>query len=198
MRPGRSPVVHSASALAAAVLLAGCAAKYSQVPPRMDLAPYGRVALAPFSAEPSDSAAGVLATERFAEALLAGQRIELLELAASDTAWRAAADSAGAPAVFVGHLTLKDERPRGSVSLAGLNVRSTVTAELSVRLVSTETGGTLWRSRSERRGTVGRLAVSGSGMPAMSVRDRDEAYGELVRDLVGDVTRDMRETWVKQ
>ena len=198
MRPGRSTVVHSASALAAALLLAGCAAKYSQVPPRMDLAPYGRVALAPFTAEPSDSVAGVLATERFAEALLTGQRIELLELAAADTAWRAAADSAGAPAVFVGHLTLKDDRPRGSLSLAGLNVRSTVTAELSVRLVSTETGGTLWRSRSERRGTVGRLAVSASGMPAMSVRDRDEAYGELVRDLVGDVTRDMRETWVRQ
>jgi hypothetical protein len=198
MRPGRSLVVHSALTLGAVALLGGCAAKYAQVPPRMDLAPYGRVALAPFTAERSDSAAGVLATERFAEALLAGQRIELLELTASDTGWRAAADSAGAPAVFLGHLTLKDERPRGSLSLAGVNVRSTVTAELSVRLVSTETGGTLWRSRSERRGTVGRLAVSGSGMPVMSVRDRDEAYGELVRDLVGDVTRDMRETWVKQ
>ena len=84
------------------------------------------------------------------------------------------------------------------MSLAGLNVRSTVTAQLSVRLVSTETGGTLWRSSSERRGTVGRLAVSTSGLPTMSMRDREEAYGELVSELVADVTTDLRESWVKQ
>ena len=73
-----------------------------------------------------------------------------------------------------------------------------MTAELTVRLISTETGGTLWRSSSRRQGTIGHVAVTGVGMPSMSVRDRDEAYGELVNDLVGDVTRDMRESWVKQ
>jgi hypothetical protein len=190
--------MHSALIFGAALALPACAAKYSQVPPRMDLAPYGRVALAGFAADRADSAAGVLATERFAEALLASQRIELMEVGAADTSWRALADGSGVPAVFVGRLALTTDRPRGSVSLAGLNVRSTVTAELTVRLVSTETGGTLWRSSSRRRGTVGHVAVTGVGMPSMSVRDREEAYGELVNDLVGDVTRDMRETWVKQ
>ena len=199
MRSSPRRLVHSALLLAAAGSVSGCAAKYSQVPPRMDLERYSRVALATFEVERGDSAAGVLATERFAEALLASQRIEILELgAASDSAARALADSADAPAVFVGHLALTNDAPRGSVSLAGLNVRSTVTAQLSVRLVSTETGGTLWRSSSERRGTVGRVAVTGVGLPTMSIRDRDEAYGELVHALVGDVTRDMRETWVRQ
>lgn len=198
MRPNRSTLVHSALALCGALAVAGCAARYSQVPPRLDLAPYGRLALASFSPGASDSAAALLATERFAEAVLTNQRIELLELAPADTAWRSFADSAGIPAVFVGQLTLTNDRPRGSVSLAGLNVRSTVTAQLSVRLVSTETGGTLWRSSSERRGTVGRLAVSTSGLPTMSMRDREEAYGELVSELVADVTTDLRESWVKQ
>ena len=190
--------MHSALILCGAMSLPACAAKYSQVPPRMDLAPYGRVALARFTAEGADSAAAALATERFAEALLTSQRIELMEIGAADTSWRALGDSGSVPAVFIGRLAFTKERPRGTVSLAGLNVRSTVTTELTVRLVSTETGGTLWRSSSRREGTVGRVAVTGLGMPSMSVRDRDEAYGELVNDLVGDVTRDMRETWVKQ
>lgn len=190
--------MHSALVLCGAIALPACAAKYSQVPPRMDLAPYGRVALARFTADGGDSAAAVLATERFAEALLTSQRIELMELGAADTAWRALGDSGSVPAVFIGRLALTRERPRGTVSLAGLNVRSTVTAELTVRLISTETGGTLWRSSSRRQGTIGHVAVTGVGMPSMSVRDRDEAYGELVNDLVGDVTRDMRESWVKQ
>src|SRR5690606_183741 len=141
------------------------------------------------AAEGAEPEAAALATERFAEALLASQRLELLELAAADTAWRAAADSAGAPAVFVGEVSFVRERPRGSIGHAGLDVRSTVTAALSVRLVSTGSGGTLWRSSSERRGTVGHVAVNRIGRPTMSVRDRDEAYGALVRDLVADVTR---------
>lgn len=198
MRPVRTVLVHSALIVCGAVVLSACAAKYSQVPPRVDLAPYGRVALAQFTADRADSAAAVLATERFAEALLTSQRVELMELGAADTSWRALADSGTIPAVFIGRLALTKERPRGSVSLAGLNVRSTVTAELTVRLVSTETGGTLWRSSSRRQGTVGHVAVTGVGMPSMSVRDREEAYGEMVNDLVGEVTRDMRESWVKQ
>jgi hypothetical protein len=30
------------------------------------------------------------------------------------------------------------------------------------------------------------------------MRDQDEAYGEVVRTLVANVTRDLRPTWVKQ
>lgn len=54
---------------------------------------------------------------------------------------------------------------------------------------------TLWRSSST--GTVGRLAVAGQ-VPSVAVRDPDEAYGQMVRDMVRDVTRDLRPTWVKQ
>lgn len=198
MRSLRSVLLHSAAVLGCALALPGCAANYVQVPPRVDLTPYGRVALATFTATPSDSVAAALATARFAEAVLASQRVELLELGPADTAWRALGDSAGVAAVLLGELTLADERPRGSVSLAGLDVRSTVVAELRVRLVSTESGGTLWRASSRREGTVGRVAVTGAGLPTMSLRDREEAYGALVRDLVADVTHDLRESWVKQ
>jgi hypothetical protein len=44
---------------------------------------------------------------------------------------------------------------------------------------------------------VGRVALAG-GLPSVAIRDTDEAYGEVVRSLVADVTADLRPTWVKQ
>ncbi|MGN6393889.1 MAG: hypothetical protein ACTHM9_16800 [Gemmatimonadales bacterium] len=67
-------------------MLSGCAAHYAQVPARLQLAPYGRVALVTFTTERSaaDSLEAV-ATRRFAEELLASQtNIELRESGPSD------------------------------------------------------------------------------------------------------------------
>jgi hypothetical protein len=190
--------------------LSACAAKYSQVPPRLDLAPYGRVALVTFSAEQSGSAMSSLATQRFAEALLASQTgVELLELDPADSSLKAVPANDGpalakalgrkkdVPAVFVGYLKLSDMKPRGRLSTAGVNLRASVSAELTVRLLSTQTGGTVWRSSAAADGTVGRVAISG-GLPSVAVRDQEEAYGEVVQELVAGVTRDLRPTWVKQ
>jgi hypothetical protein len=44
---------------------------------------------------------------------------------------------------------------------------------------------------------VGRVSLAG-GLPAVSVRDTEEAYGDIVRSLVTEVTRDLRPSWVKQ
>jgi hypothetical protein len=35
-------------------------------------------------------------------------------------------------------------------------------------------------------------------LPSIAMRDKEEAYGEVVSQLVTDVTRDLRSTWVKQ
>ncbi len=181
-------------------------------PPRLDLEPYGRVALVTFSTEHSNSTLSTLATQRFAEALLASQSgIELLELGTADSALRdlAAGSDAAAlaqslgrrqnvPAVFVGHLKVSGVKPRGRIGAPGdANVRASVSAELTVRLLSTRTGGTLWRSSAAANGAVGQLAIA-DRLPVITVRDPDDAYGEVVRELVTDVTRDLRPTWVKQ
>jgi hypothetical protein len=210
-RVNRRVRTQSVLALCAALALSGCAAKYSQVPPRLDLAPYGRVALVTFGVDQAaDAAMGELAAQRFAETLLAAQPgIELLEIDPSDTALRsiAANDAPGlarklgrdrdVPAVFVGMLKVSGARPRGKISTAGMSVRAAVSAELSVRLINSRTGGTVWRAGSAAEGTVGRLAVGG-GLPRVAVRDQEEAYGEVVHELVAGVTRDLRPTWVKQ
>ena len=198
-------------ALCALLALPGCASKYSQVPPRLDLAPYGQVALVTFAADQSSHAGmSELASRRFAEALLSAQPgVELLEVEPGDSALRgipandapAMAKALGrqkdVPAVFVGYLEVSGMRPKGHFNTAGVNLRATVSAELSVRLLSTRTGATLWRSTSASEGTVGRVNVSG-GLPAVAVRDQEEASGEVVRELVAGVSRDLRPTWVKQ
>jgi len=200
-----------ALALCGALALSACSAKYAAVPARLDLAPYGRIAVVAFSTEQANSAMSTLATQRFAEALLASQSgIELLELDAADASLKglpanadgvALAQALGreknVPAVFVGQLKVSGVKPRGNLSASGMNVRAAVSAELTVRLLSTKTGGTVWRSSAAANGTVGRLALSGS-LPSIAMRDKEEAYGEVVGQLITDVTRDLRPTWVKQ
>jgi hypothetical protein len=198
-------------AVCGALALSACASKYSQVPPRLDLHPYGRVALITFVADEQNRAMATLATQRFAEDLLASQPgIELLELNDSDSLLKAMppgtdpvvlavalGEAREVPAVFVGHLTVSGVKPRARLSVNDLNVRASVSAELTVRLLSTRAGGTLWRSSSSASGTVGRVSLAG-GLPAVAIRDTEEAYGDVVRSLVAEVTRDLRPTWVKQ
>jgi hypothetical protein len=200
-----------ALALCGALALSACSSKYAAVPARLDLAPYGRIAVVTFSTDQSNSVMSTLATQRFSEALLASQTgIELLEFDAADSTFKGLSANADGvalaqalgrerniPAVFIGQLKVSGVKPRGNLSVSGMNVRAAVSAELTVRLLSTKTGGTVWRSSSAANGTVGRLALSGS-LPSIAMRDKEEAYGEVVGLLVSDVTRDMRPTWVKQ
>lgn len=192
--------------------LSACGAHYAQVPARLSLQPYGRVALVTFSTEQANSDLSAAATRRFAEELLASQSgVELLELSAADSSLRALASAGDAsalaqalgreknvPAVFLGQLTVSGVKPRGRLSGVGaLSVRASVSAELTVRLLSTSTGGTVWRSSAAANGTVGRLAIA-DRTPSVAVRDPNEAYGEVVDELVRGVTRDLRPTWVRQ
>ena len=200
-----------ALAVCGTLILAACSSKYSQVPARLDLAQYGRVALVTFAADQPNEPMSALATQRFAEALLSNQSgVELLELGSADSTLRALppntdgavlAQALGkqknVPAVFVGTLKISKVKPRGHINGSGVNVRAGVSAELTVRLLSTSTGGTVWRSSSVATGTVGRVNISAS-LPSIALRDKEEAYGEVVQQLIVDVTRDLRPTWVKQ
>ena len=200
-----------ALAVCGTLALSACASKYAQVPARLDLQPYGRVALVTFAADNESRAMSALATQRFAETLLASQPgVEILELTSSDSVLKslpagtdpvvlaqALGQAKDIPAVFVGELKVSGVKPRARLGVSDLNLRASVSAELRVRLLSTRAGGTLWRSSSAASGTVGRVALAG-GLPSVAIRDTDEAYGEVVRSLVADVTRDLRPTWVKQ
>ena len=208
-----SPALRQASALAAIVALSGCSSHYVQVPPRLDLSAYRRVALVTFAADPSKASLGLQATQQFAEELLASQSgFELLELGPADSAVARLLADGKAPeaakqvghgndlaAVFFGELSVSGTKPGGSVGAGGnLSVSGTVSAELNVRLLSTSSGGTLWRSGATTSQSVGNVSMSGGRLPSISATDPNAAYANMVGELVAQVTRDARPTWVKQ
>ncbi len=200
-------------AIVAGVALSACSSTLSQVPPRLDLGNYGRIALVTFSAEPARAPLGLQATQQFADALLSSQSdFELLELGPADSAVARLLGQGDAPAaaqevgrqkhvtaVFFGQLTTTGTKPSGHVSGGGnLSVSGTIAADLNVRLLSTSTGGTLWRSSATASQSVGNVSMSGGRLPSISATDPNAAYANLVGDLVAQVTRDVRPTWVKQ
>lgn len=205
--------MRNAAICATGVALSACASSLAQVPPRVDLGTYDRIALVTFSANQPRNSMGQLATQRFAEEVLASQRgFELLELGPADSAVArlladgdapAAALELGrakhVPAVFFGQLAMSNAKPHGSLGAGGnVNVGATVSAELNVRLLSTSTGGTLWRSSGAASQNVGQLAMSGGRLPSVSATDPNAAYANMVDQMVVEVTRDFRPTWVRQ
>ena len=210
MRPGVSRSALLALLLAA--LSAGCAGTRVLVPPRLDLQPHGTVGLVTFTVENAKGTLHDFATQRFAEEVLAGQSgIELLELGSADSLVRrvgetqfgpASAQALGeqrdVPAVFVGHLKVSNVKPSGGIiGLSVPFVQATVTVDLLVRLISTRSGGTLWRASASASEKVGSVALVG-GIPEFSAKDPNDAYGRLVNRLVWTVTQDLRPTWRKQ
>jgi hypothetical protein len=199
------------SILALLAALSGCSSKYVWVAPRLDLQPHSPVGLVTFTIENAQGALHTVATQRFAEAAFAGQEgIEILELGDAESVLAAvgepelgprAAQRIGAeyevPAVFVGHLVVSDVTPRGVLPpFGGPHVEATVSVELTVRLLSTRTGGTLWSRSAKATERVGEVGLVG-GRPYFGAEDPDEAYGRLVEHLVAVVTDDLRPRRVK-
>jgi hypothetical protein len=197
--------------LVLALLGLGCGSNKVLVPPTLDLHPYGKLAIVTFTVENARGSLHQLATERFAEAVLAAQPgIELLELGPQDTLLRrvgepqlgvAAAQALGTQrrvgAVFAGHLTITN--PQASGGLGGLvtpHLEATVRVDLSVRLLSTESGGTVWRSSAWATQKVGQVQIVNGDLDFMA-RDPEKAYGPMVNRLVELVTEDLRSTWQK-
>jgi hypothetical protein len=206
-------IKQTAALLAAGLALSACASTMVQVPPRMDLGAYDRIGVVTFTADPARASLATLATQQFTEDVLDSQHgFELLELGPADSAVArllAAGDAPAAaqevgrarnvPAVFFGQLAVSNAKPHGNVAAGGsVNVGATVATELNVRLLSTSSGGTLWRSSASAEQNVGHVSVNPGRLPSISATDPNAAYATMVQDMVVEVTRDFRPTWVKQ
>ncbi|MBI4421185.1 MAG: hypothetical protein HY560_10195 [Gemmatimonadetes bacterium] len=204
-------IFRAAAALFLAVLVPGCGGHKVLVPPRIDLHPYARLGLVTFTVENAKGSLHQFATEQFAEAVLAAQPgIEVLELGPVDTLLQrvgerelgiAAAQELGKQrgvgAVFAGHLKISNPTASGGIAgLATPHLEATVRVDLTVRLLSTQSGGTVWRSSAWATSKVGQVTLVG-GQLDFTARDPKEAYGRMVNRLVALVTQDMWSTWEK-
>jgi hypothetical protein len=182
------------------------------VPPRLDLRPYGRLGLVTFTVENAKGSLHQFATERFSEDMLAAQPgIEVLELGTQDSLLQrvgekelgiATAQELGKQrdvgAVFAGHLKVTNPTAGGGIAaLSTPRLDATIRLDLTVRLLSTRSGATLWRSSAWATQKVGHVALVG-GQLNFSAKDPKEAYGPLVNTLIRLVTEDMRSTWTRQ
>jgi len=200
-------------ALLAGFALAACSSsKYVEVAPRLDLRPVHAIGLVTFTTVNARESMGEQATRRFAEQVLGAQSgIEVLEIEPSDSLLRYAADKGYGPdfaqavgrdkdvaAVFVGQLEVTGTRPAGVIeSVRHMKVGATVSATLTVKLLSTKSGATMWQGSSTATEKVGEFALS-RGTPSISARDPDDAYKAALSRLVDEVTSDMRPTWRKE
>ena len=193
------------AAMLSGVCAAACGPKVL-VPPRLDLAPYHRIGLVTFTMENAKGDLNLFATESFADEVFASQRgIELLELGQMEEilaetgrdrfdprAAMALGDEYEIPAVFVGHLKVSDVRPRASISRFP-SVEAVVSVEMTVRLLSTESGATLWSNSARATESVGGIALT-AGDVIFSAEDPNAAYGRLVEVLIEELTQDFRPT----
>lgn len=202
----------TSSLVLVALLAVGCGgARHPavQVPPRLNLAPYGRFGLVTFTVENAKGSLHQYATEQFAEAMLAAQPgTEVLELGPADTLLKRVGEKEvgietaqelgrqrDIGAVFAGHLKVTNPQAGGGIaSLVTPHLEATVKVELSVWLLSTRSGATLWRSSAWATERVGHVALV-DGQLDFAARDPKAAYGRLVNTLINLVTEDMRPTW---
>jgi hypothetical protein len=188
-------------ALVAALAIAGCSSKRVLVPPTVELAPHAALGIVAFTSEGSRGALAPLATERFMASLLAAQPGNaILELGAMTAPVDAAAarrlgGEHNVRSVIVGHLVVSNVKPRVAI-LGGVRASAEATVALSVRMLSTETGATVWTRSARITETIANLGMV-DGQAVFGAQDADEAYGALVERLVRDVTYDFRSTWVK-
>jgi hypothetical protein len=190
----------------------GCAAKRVLVPPQLDLHPYGKIGLVLFSVENAKGTLHQFATERFAENVLSAQPgIEILELGNIDTLMQRVGErevgiataqelgrQRGVAAVFAGHLKITN--PKASGGLAGLltpHLEATIRTDLTVRLLSTQSGGTVWRQSAWATQKVGGISME-AGQLNFGARDPKTAYGPMVNTIVNLVTQDLQSSWRKQ
>jgi len=179
------------------------------VPPRLDLQPYPAVGLVTFTMENAKGDLHRFATDQFlaeihnaqpgTPVVELGDYEQLLEECGREKLDREAlqilADQYGVATVFVGHMKASNLSPKASISgFPSVGVGATVSVELTVRMLETGVGATVWTNTAKATESVGELGLSG-GQFVFGAQDPKEAYGDLVDHLIARVTTDMYATY---
>jgi hypothetical protein len=197
--------------LASLVILfavAGCA-RYTIIPPAVDLAAVGQLGLVIFRADNAKGALDSIATQYFLQEVTAAQRVPVVELGPDAGVLEAVGKSVldrdailalgekyGIAAVFIGEVQLTKVKPQVDL-LAPLKktlfARATFDMTVTARLVSTVNGATLWTDSVLRQGTVGAVGME-DGLPVFRIRDKSTALDDTLRETMFRLTWDFRPT----
>ena len=183
------------------------------VPPRVDLHAYPVVGLVSFSSNAKGQLDRV-STQRFMRAVQAAQPgTRVIELGSEQQVlasvdghtWdrqtlRAVKEKHGVDVVVLGRFDVERAKPEVNVStfVKTLSVKQDVNAELTARLVETDTGATMWSDGAKCTTTVSHAAFNNHGEGNFGATDADAAYGEMVDGLVYRVTDAFRTHYVNR
>ena len=184
-------------------LFTGCGPKVI-VPPLVDLAAFESIGLIGFTSN-TEGALPRYATERFMASITNSQyKALIIELGDMETILKSAGHTSLSPdaikaigekhdvrAVITGVLDISKVKPKLNI-LFGMGMKADVNASLVVKLIETSRGATVWAATGEDVKTVAEVSVFQGGGFHFDARDPEEAYGDLVKSLIWNVTRDLR------
>ncbi len=194
--------------LAALAAVAGCTAKYTIVPPAVDLTGYETVGLVTFKVENAKGDLDSMATQLFLQEVTAAQRVPVVEFGRSGEvlaeigktsfnreAALAIGEKHGVDAFFLGEIKISKVKPQVDL-LAPLSkalfVRAKFDIAVTARLVSAANGATLWTQSSIREGTVSALGMGADGIPTFGMQNKNEAMSNLLREMMFQMTWEFR------
>jgi uncharacterized lipoprotein YajG len=219
-RNGAVPEIHMTASrfllvfIAPVLLLVGCSSTKTirvAVPPRVDLRPYPVVGLVTFSSN-RDADFERLATQKFIESVQTAQPgTRVIELgpeqqvlsSVGHKSWDVAAlhavkKASDVDVVIVGRLDMQKAKPKVQLSTMwkNLSAKADVTASLTARLFETQSGATMWTDSSKLTTTIAHGSLNSSGEGHLGMRDTEAAYGNMIDQLVFEVTDGFREHYV--
>jgi hypothetical protein len=180
------------------------------LPPRVDLRSYGTIALVQFSAnvEGGGIEQARHATQAFLEAVQYAQPgVPILELgeekevlrAVQSGEWnpeaaRAVGGRHGVEALLTGRLDLSNVKPSASIAryLTSVRIQAEIEGTLSVRLLDTKSGATLWSSSAHHRAPVAHASLRSDGPVRVGASRPADSYQKVVDALVYELTADFR------
>ncbi len=190
--------------------VASCSSHYVLDPPAVDLTTAEPIGLVLFSVVNAKGDLDQIATQSFLQHVTAAQRVPVLEMGRLDDVLAKAdakeLDPAAAKAIgrtnevrsfFHGEVRIskvKSQVDLSNVFGGSVGVRASFDITVTVRLVSAETGATLWTRSAAENGTVGMLHMGVDQVPSFGMGDKDQATLDLIADLMHRVTWDFRST----
>ena len=184
-----------------------------QVPPEIDLKVYSGVGIIQFSSN-SKGKLSKYTTNKFMEEIQGSQRgAKIIELGELDDVLNEVGKSQlnvdaikeigkkyEVDCIISGDLAVSDVKPKVSLSslLSSMSVSAQVDAQLTVKLLETDKGATDWLGSARDKRSVAHVSVFSAGDIFFDADDPEEAYGDLIRSLVRETTKDLRFRYVRK
>ena len=193
-------------------VLSGCGQKV-MVPPRIDLKEHEVVGIIEFDS-PSEGELEEYATRKFTEAIRRDQGMVRIVQLGSETVvlegvgrdrldqitFKALGERHDVNTIITGELVVSDIRPDLTITpgFGFASLAAEVDATLSVQMVETNSGASIWSTSASATERVGEVSLFGGEHFSFDAEDPDDAYGKLVDALVKKTTEDFRVTWKRK